>query len=741
MNKFFLIYFAFFIQVYSQIKINPIRLIQGKYPIVLSTSNEDNYYYLISDIENLKIEKESGSIKETIDDIHTTPNSIYFSDIRNNNYIITESYECILINYNDFSRSEAININSLLDLDKNIIKQMGSIPQNDDFILYGYYKNEIFFSSKSQQYNYRYETEYQFDDNNNKLSCKFIDSEIFICAMIVENKVILKLLNYHIDSENLKLNLLALHSTLYIDNGEFSDVALYDTPKENIKLICLKKLENINCRFYHLLNLEEKDNIIYNIIGYENIIVYISYDFSDTNCQFSEFNDEFLFCCAQIDLIICFRIDQESYKLISYYKLEMPGGNSHLTIKNNNHFITLFYMNEYENDVGIYEYYIYLPISKNRIYIIYNFELENYIGKLSDLFKVQTNNYYFELINPPDNYGYFSLNDTKINGKKPIPNNDYILYFIVKNKDITNKINFCVNYSISFLDNQYTKECQIDITLMPCYHTCYTCSEDISASNENQHNCIKCKDNYYPFPINNANCYTIEEKEINWYLDINNYEFVLSNEKCKSCSGPSESECTSCNSGLYLENGRCNNNCAEGYFPLILDENDFYTCYECYDNCKTCSKQGEASDTGCIECKDNHIKYNSNCYKIKDETGKTFCDQENNNIESSCYQKFSLYIKEDSYECIELPESEEGYYISNTEMGILSKCHENCLSCNYGPKYNEQGILESMECLECKYSQSGRINIIRADNNCFKILNYNQTHILFNISEIIPKIQ
>ena len=204
---------------------------------------------------------------------------------------------------------------------------------------------------------------------------------------------------------------------------------------------------------------------------------------------------------------------------------------------------------------------------------------------------------------------------------------------------------------------------------------------------------------------------------------------------------PSESECTSCNSGLYLENGRCNNNCAEGYFPLILDENDFYTCYECYDNCKTCSKQGEASDTGCIECKDNHIKYNSNCYKIKDETGKTFCDQENNNIESSCYQKFSLYIKEDSYECIELPESEEGYYISNTEMGILSKCHENCLSCNYGPKYNEQGILESMECLECKYSQSGRINIIRADNNCFKILNYNQTHILFNISEIIPKIQ
>ena len=640
------------------LKLKLIQFVQGKNPIVLSTSNEDNYYYLISDIENLKIEKESGSIKETIDGIHTSPNSIYFSDIRNNNYIITESYECILINYNDFSRSEANNINSLLDLDKNIIKQMGSIPQNDDFILYGYYKNEIFFSSKSQQYNYRYETEYQFDDNNNKLSCKFIDSEIFICAMVAENKAILKLLNYHIDSENLKLNFLALHSTLYIDNGEFSDVALYDTPKGNIKLICLKKLENINCRFYHLLNLEEKDNIIYNIIGDENIIVYISYDFSDTNCQFSEFNDEFLFCCAQIDLIICFRIDQESYKLISYYKLEMPGSNSHLTIKNNNHFITLFYMNEYENDVGIYEYYIYLPICKNRIYIIYNFELENYIGKLSDLFKVQTNNYYFELINPPDNYGYFSLNDTKINGKKQIPNNDYILYFILKNKDITNKINFRINYSISFLDNQYTKGCQIDITLMPCYHTCYTCSEDISASNENQHNCIKCKDNYYPSPINNANCYTIEEKEINWYLDTNNYEFVLCNEKCKSCSGPSESECTSCNSGLYLENGRCKNNCSEGYFPLILDKEDYFICYECYENCKICFKIGDSIDMGCEVCKDDQIKYKYNCYNINNQAQKIFYDSENNNIESSCYQKFSLYIKEDSLECIELSGSE-----------------------------------------------------------------------------------
>ena len=272
------------------------------------------------------------------------------------------------------------------------------------------------------------------------------------------------------------------------------------------------------------------------------------------------------------------------------------------------------------------------------------------------------------------------------------------------NKNIDDIVIYYVNYSIYVGEEgeeAYSKECKINITILPCYHTCYTCSEDISSSNENQHNCIKCKDNYYPSPINKANCFTIEEKEINWYLNTNNYEFAFCHEKCKSCSGPSEFECSSCNSELYLENGRCKNNCSEGYFPLILDKEDYFICYECYENCKICFKIGDSIDMGCEVCKDDQIKYKYNCYNINNQAQKIFYDPENNNIESSCYQKFSLYIKEDSYECIELPENEEGYYISNTETGILSKCHENCLSCNYGSIYNEQGILESMECSKC----------------------------------------
>ena len=47
------------------------------------------------------------------------------------------------------------------------------------------------------------------------------------------------------------------------------------------------------------------------------------------------------------------------------------------------------------------------------------------------------------------------------------------------------------------------------------------------------------------------------------------------------------------------------------------------------------------------------------------------------------------------------PFPEKGYYVSNQITGIISKCHDNCLSCKNGT-IEESGKLISMECLECK---------------------------------------
>ena len=129
--------------------------------------------------------------------------------------------------------------------------------------------------------------------------------------------------------------------------------------------------------------------------------------------------------------------------------------------------------------------------------------------------------------------------------------------------------------------------------------------------------------------------------------------------------------------------------------------------------------------------------YNDSCFDIFNNSIKTFILPENNkNNISSCYEKFGLYIKEDLNECIPLPKEDEGYYISNNETGLLSKCHNNCFSCYKSPIFNNNGYLESMECILCKDSNSSQKTMIKINNNCFRIIQYNDSKIIFNISEM-----
>ena len=85
MEKLFFLFITFFIRIYSNIKNNPIFLVEGKYPIVLSTTNDD-YYYVITDKTSLKIEKRSGKISnETKEVIHTSSDSLFITDNLKNN--------------------------------------------------------------------------------------------------------------------------------------------------------------------------------------------------------------------------------------------------------------------------------------------------------------------------------------------------------------------------------------------------------------------------------------------------------------------------------------------------------------------------------------------------------------------------------------------------------------------------------------------------------------------------------
>ena len=468
--------------------------------------------------------------------------------------------------------------------------------------------------------------------------------------------------------------------------------------------------------------------------------------FSEKNCYCSQFNLEYLFCCGIIDYIKCFRINTTNYQVIKEFNIQLQGNNSYLTIKNNIDYITLFFMNSHGDGDSVYEYYIYLPTCQNKNYEIFYHITENKtkeeLDKLRNLFEVKSNKYFFEIKNQSDDFGYFILNNETLINKTQIYNNDYILEFLMINNNQSTSFTKVIDYIISVEGEEaYKAECQISITFKMCYNSCEECYLDINDSNDTHHNCIKCRDNYYPSPENKSNCYSKEEKQINWYFDSNLEGFGICNEECLSCSGPTKFNCLSCNNGFYLDNNNCTSNCSEGYLPIKIDMNSsyYFICNECYKNCKTCFNIGNAEKMNCETCKDNQIKYNDSCYDINDSLNKSFYVQVNNSLYvTNCFEKFGLYIKEDSHECIPFPKEEEGYYISNNATGLLSKCHNNCFSCNNGPIKDYYGNIQSMECIKCKDSNCSQKTMIKMENNCFLIIEYELEKIIFNVSEKIP---
>ena len=56
---------------------------------------------------------------------------------------------------------------------------------------------------------------------------------------------------------------------------------------------------------------------------------------------------------------------------------------------------------------------------------------------------------------------------------------------------------------------------------------------------------------------------------------------------CVSCSGGGENDCLSCNNSLYIENGRCVNQCSIGFYQ----NNDSHTCDSCPNVCLACSSR------------------------------------------------------------------------------------------------------------------------------------------------------
>ena len=612
MKKLFFLFIVLFIRTNSQIKENPIFLVNASNPFILSTN--DDYYYVITAGRSLKINKEFGNIENITINNFTDANYIYIVDNSYNNYIYYSNKYYHII-FDPFILYEEITVHSeQKNSEQNPMIIVGSIPKDNDFIVYGITKIDyLSFSSKSQYY--CASTLFEKEDIDERLSCKLIENNDYICGIITEENLSINCFKYQIFNNSLDDSLTLYRNTLGWSFSSISSFGIYDIDKNrtNIKLFCRQRINhnNLICEIYKFTC-----GVSDCRVNFLNNISLSAFDaFSEKNCYCSQFNLEYLFCCGIIDYIKCFRINTTNYQVIKEFNIQLQGNNSYLTIKNNIDYIALFFMNSHNNSDSVYEYYIYLPTCQNKNYEIFYHITENKtkeeLDKLRNLFEVKSNKYFFEIKNQSDDFGYFILNNETLINKTQIYNNDYILEFLMINNNQSTSFTKVIDYIISVEGEEaYKAECQISITFKMCYNSCEECYLDINDSNDTHHNCIKCRDNYYPSPENKSNCYSKEEKQINWYFDSNLEGFGICNEECLSCSGPTKFNCLSCNNGFYLDNNTCTSNCSEGYLPIKIDINSsyYFICNERHKNRKTRFNIGNAEKTYLFFFKLNKMK-------------------------------------------------------------------------------------------------------------------------------------
>ena len=370
------------------------------------------------------------------------------------------------------------------------------------------------------------------------------------------------------------LTLLPDESSDYLYFDSISSLGLYDTDKNNIKLLCRQNNQNIICNFI-TITIEEKINI--ECIDDENIAFTTSKVFTEKNCYLSIFDNQYLFCCGIKDLIKCFNINKDKYTILNQFKISIPGDNSYLTIKINNDCANLFFMNTKNNINTVLGYYICIPKCNTNLYILLNSLNEDKDnGKISNIAEIKTNKYYFEILNKIENIGYFTLNNEKLEQRKLIKNND-LLDIIVTRKDKSIQLSETVPFKVSVEEESaYSITCNLQLVFLACYQSCSNCTEGARYSASVKHNCIECKENYYKSPDNNNNCFSKEEKQINWYLDEANSKFGICNEKCScSCTGPLKSDCLKCTDEENVNNNFATTNAINEKFDSDISLSEF----------------------------------------------------------------------------------------------------------------------------------------------------------------------
>ena len=567
-------YLSFFNFSNQQIINNPIKSYKKYNPIdYIIICNSQN---ALINGEKVKIKKDKS--KYFLNSYIISQPLILCNDESNNNFLLLEN------NYYKVDKITDSEIHTSI-----LIKRLDSeINYLGFFKIVGSSKSEIVIYGRSNQklifYHVKDGRKFTKDigTNNEHISCKCIKDYTYICSMSRSGKIIIYIFSYI--NNSIKMNS-ELKNFQYVEQmSHHENPILFDTVNLNYKVLCAKQkfYKFIDCLgiYINVLSQTSYNNIhffsLYNSFS-------TSFSYNEDNCNVTKFNSEFLLCCGKIDRLSCERRKMD-FNLITNFKIEHSGKNSNLTFEKYNEYIKLVYSN---NENNIYEHFIYPPICNDKQISITSYQTTSI--KISDLFKIKTNTkYYISFDNIDINFAELKINDNIIKNKEKIliENKENYLYII--SKDNSEKKNYIISYTVS-IEETYSTTCQISLTIDTCYQSCKKCSKGKSISNDKEHNCIECNENYYPFEIKKSNCFTkaeITKNHPDSYFDEKKKVFNLCNINCKQCFGGSSDNCLSCfsdNNLKYLYNGQCLSQCPNGNCPSKNNEGNFI-CEKCDTN-------------------------------------------------------------------------------------------------------------------------------------------------------------
>ncbi|EAS02591.2 zinc finger lsd1 subclass family protein (macronuclear) [Tetrahymena thermophila SB210] len=199
-------------------------------------------------------------------------------------------------------------------------------------------------------------------------------------------------------------------------------------------------------------------------------------------------------------------------------------------------------------------------------------------------------------------------------------------------------------------------------TCQPCHISCQTCKGPDNTD------CLSCGGSFYLDTSKGICSNSCPDK---YYKNTSNNKCTQCDATCVSCSGPSSSECSSCDSPRFYQ--ASTKQCVTDCLPSQFKDKQQRACKNCDQTCATC--QGPYTND-CTSCQ-----------------GQLYLDTTENKCTATCPLRF----------------------FKNTSNNQCSKCDSSCYSCDGTQPFN---------CLSCElpryYQVSQRQCVTQCNSNQYK---------------------